>query len=115
MTTTNLHILGIIIVSVFILIKLSLGIFYLLKFPQIIINYKLNTVRKKYMLADESSYLSAMGKYNITFSICILIMFLTSLYFKKDIDPIIAIIFLLIMWVSEKKQKIFLLKKNEVL
>jgi hypothetical protein len=102
--------MAIIIVLVFILAELTLGIFYLFKFPQKFIESKLDKVKKEYMLDNETLYLSSIGRYNIISSICLSIMFFILLHFNRQIDPIMGIIFIIVMWIIRKKQQFSLLQ-----
>lgn len=106
-----LHKLAIITIYIFIITKILLGIFYFIKVPNRLICYKINNIKKKYNIVDENMYLLIKGRNNIIIGVFLLILFLIAMYFNKDIDIIIAIICIFIVFGLNKNEESFLIKK----
>ena len=115
-----LSILSFIIGSIIFLIYFLSGVFYIIKKPQIIVNKKLNKIRKVYNITNVNDYLNNLGKLKVYSSIILYLGLITAVYadiYKYLVPMYVYIIFYFIYFYIcrgklEKNMKKYLVGKN---
>ncbi|MDF2506118.1 MAG: hypothetical protein K0R06_3616 [Clostridium sp.] len=107
-----LHILAMITILLFALIEVLSGIVYLLKSPNKLITYRINNLKKRYNIVDEMKYISILGRNNIIKGLLVLILFFISIYYNTNLKPLVAVIFVFIVFMIDRSEKRLLIKKN---
>lgn len=111
MNTEFLNIAVVVIATIFIIIKLLLGVCYIVKFPKKVIDYKLSNTKKYYNITDEMRYLSVVGLNNLLVGGIILGVFVVSFFIKTDINSILAIVIIFVFFFIQRKERSYLKRK----